>query len=125
MLINECNDVIIENITVNTNETSNVTKPAMPPIIEEVAQLLCPNDCTFNGKCVNGSCVCNKDYTANDCSISIYQKPSIARYECKKNVIYNALYMVLKESNPDVRTPGKTKLISFPKDQTLNALLYI
>ncbi|XP_068711982.1 von Willebrand factor D and EGF domain-containing protein-like [Montipora foliosa] len=81
MLINECNDVIIENITVNTNETSNVTKPTMPPIMEEVAQLLCPNDCTFNGKCVNGSCVCNKDYTANDCSISIYQTPSIARIQ--------------------------------------------
>ena len=76
MLMNECNDVIIENITVNTNETTNVT---IPPIVEKIVELLCPNDCTFNGKCVNGSCVCNKDYTAVDCSISVYQKPDISR----------------------------------------------
>ena len=81
VLINECQDVIIENMTVNTNETSNVTKPPMPPALEEVLQLLCPNDCTFNGKCVNGSCVCNKDYTADDCSISMYQRPTITRWD--------------------------------------------
>ena len=80
VLINECQDVINENMTVNTNETSNVTKPTMPPALEEVFQLLCPNDCTFNGKCVNGSCVCNKDYTADDCSISMYQRPTITRW---------------------------------------------
>jgi len=79
MLMNECNDVIVENITVNSNDTSNVTTPTIPPIVEEIAQLLCPNDCTFNGKCVNGSCVCNKDYTAEDCSISVYKKPYISR----------------------------------------------
>ena len=83
MLMNECDDVIIENATVNSNDTGNFTAPAMPklpPLVEEIAQLLCPNDCTFNGKCVNGSCVCNKDYTAEDCSLSVFQKPFIARY---------------------------------------------
>ena len=84
MLMNECQDVIIENITVNTNETKNVGKPTIPPALEEVLQLLCPNDCTFNGKCVNSSCVCNKDYTADDCSISIYQKPTITRWDSNK-----------------------------------------
>ncbi|PFX12492.1 von Willebrand factor D and EGF domain-containing protein [Stylophora pistillata] len=82
MLMNECNDVIIENITVNSNDTGNFTAPKtpkMPPTMQKIAQLLCPNDCTFNGKCVNGSCVCKKDYTAKDCSISVYQKPFIAR----------------------------------------------
>ena len=79
MLMNECNDVIIENITVNSNDTTNETTPTIPPMVETIAQLLCPNDCTFNGKCVNGSCVCNKDHTAKDCSISIYQKPNIVR----------------------------------------------
>ena len=88
VLMDECQDVIIENITVNTNETSNVTKPPMPPALEEVFQLLCPNDCTFNGKCVNGSCVCNKDYTADDCSISIYQRPTITRCDSSK-IPYN------------------------------------
>ena len=76
LLLSECKDVIVENITINTNETTNVT---IPPIVEKIAELLCPNDCTFNGKCVNGSCICNKDYTAEDCSISVYQRPFITR----------------------------------------------
>ncbi|XP_044176217.1 von Willebrand factor D and EGF domain-containing protein-like isoform X2 [Acropora millepora] len=81
MLMNECEDVVIENMTVNSNETNNVTKPTVPSALQKVLQLLCPNDCTFNGKCVNGSCVCNKDYTAADCSISIYQRPTITRIQ--------------------------------------------
>ncbi|XP_015775662.1 PREDICTED: von Willebrand factor D and EGF domain-containing protein-like [Acropora digitifera] len=80
MLMNECEDVVIENITVNSNET-NVTKPTIPSALEKVVQLLCPNDCTFNGKCVNRSCICKKDYTAADCSISIYQRPTITRIQ--------------------------------------------
>ncbi|XP_068703048.1 von Willebrand factor D and EGF domain-containing protein-like isoform X2 [Montipora foliosa] len=80
ILMNSCTDVIIKRMA---NKTSNVTKPTIPPTLQEVADLLCPNDCTFNGKCVNGSCVCNKDYTAKDCSISIYQRPSIARIQGK------------------------------------------
>ncbi|XP_074620010.1 uncharacterized protein LOC141878862 isoform X3 [Acropora palmata] len=81
MLMNECEDVVIENVTINSNETNNVTKPTIPLALEKVLQLLCPNDCTFNGKCVNGSCVCNKDYTADDCSISVYQRPTITRIQ--------------------------------------------
>ena len=92
VLINECVDVIIENITVNTNKTNNVGKPTIPPALEEVLQLLCPNDCTFNGKCVNGSCVCDKDYTAHDCSISMYQRPTITRWDSNK-IPYN-LFLV-------------------------------
>ena len=81
MLMSDCNDAVIENITVNSNVTSNVTipTPTIPPMVEEIGELLCPNDCTFHGKCVNGSCVCDKDYTADDCSISVYQKPFISR----------------------------------------------
>ena len=41
-LMNECQDVIIENMTVNTNETTNVTKPTMPPALEEVFQHCVP-----------------------------------------------------------------------------------
>ncbi|XP_020629148.1 von Willebrand factor D and EGF domain-containing protein-like isoform X2 [Orbicella faveolata] len=84
MLMDECDDVIIETTTVNSNDSRNFTAPKMPklpPIVEEIAQLLCPNDCNFRGKCVNGSCVCNKDYTAEDCSVSVFQKPFIARLQ--------------------------------------------
>ena len=85
MLTNECNDVLIQNITLpasntTTNSTFNSTQEVIiPAIVEEIGQLLCPNDCAFNGKCVNGSCICNKDYTAEDCSISLYQVPDISR----------------------------------------------
>ena len=88
--MNECEDVVIENITVNSNET-NITKPTIPSALEKVVQLLCPNDCTFNGKCVNRSCICNKDYTAADCSISIYQRPTITR--CDRNKIPHNLFL--------------------------------
>lgn len=85
MLMNECNDALIKNITLpasnsTTNSTSNSTQEVIiPAIVEEIGQLLCPNDCASNGKCVNGSCICNKDYTAEDCSISLYQVPDISR----------------------------------------------
>ena len=85
MLMNECNDALIKNITLpasnsTTNNTSNSTQEVIiPAIVEEIGQLLCPNDCASNGKCVNGSCICNKDYTAEDCSISLYQVPDISR----------------------------------------------
>ena len=79
LLMNECEDAIVENITINTNGTSNVTS-TIPSIVEEIVKLLCPNDCTLNGKCVNGSCVCNKDYTAEDCSIWVHQRPSISKF---------------------------------------------
>ena len=91
MLMNECEDVVIENMTVNSNETNNVTKPTIPSALEQVLQLLCPNDCTFNGKCVNGSCVCNRDYTAADCSISIYQRPTVTR--CDSNNFAHNLFL--------------------------------
>lgn len=62
---------------INTNDSSDVK---VPPLMQEIVELLCPNDCSFNGKCVNGSCACNKDYTADDCSLPIYQRPSISRF---------------------------------------------
>lgn len=78
LLVSECGYVAAINSTLQKNESSGEVDTS-PSIADEIAELLCPNDCTFNGKCVNATCVCNKDYTADDCSISIYQKPSISR----------------------------------------------
>ena len=80
-LMNICGDLGARNLSIFSNQTSEET-PAVSALAEKVAELLCPNDCTFNGKCVNGSCVCNKDYTAKDCSMSIYQTPTIFRSVC-------------------------------------------
>lgn len=78
LLVSDCGYVAAINSTHQKNESSGEVDTSSS-IENEIAKLLCPNDCTFNGKCVNATCVCNKDYTADDCSISIYQKPSISR----------------------------------------------
>lgn len=78
LLMSECGYVAAINSTQHKNGSSG-EEESSSSIGNEIAELLCPNDCTFNGKCVNATCVCNKDYTADDCSISIYQKPSISR----------------------------------------------
>ena len=78
LLMNECGELGARNLSALANYSSEES-PSVDAFVQEMAELLCPNDCTFNGKCVNGSCVCNKDYTADDCSISIYQIPTITR----------------------------------------------
>ena len=72
--MNECGSLAAVNMSASANGSGK-----NPISVEEIGELLCPSDCTFNGICVNGSCVCNKDYTAEDCSVSIYQIPTITR----------------------------------------------
>ena len=31
---------------------------------------LCPNECSSNGQCKNGTCICKEGYTTEDCSVS-------------------------------------------------------
>ena len=81
--MNECGNLA----AINTSQSSNGSGDENSISVEEISELLCPNDCTFNGKCINGSCVCNKDYIAEDCSVSIYQKPTISRSVSMENKI--------------------------------------
>lgn len=78
-LMDQCGMVAARNLSLQANESSGDSGAAASALVEEITESLCPNDCSFNGKCVNGSCVCNKDYTASDCSASIYQIPKILR----------------------------------------------
>jgi len=73
--MNECGNLAAINMSASVNGSAE--KESVQ--VDEISELLCPNDCTFNGKCINGSCVCNQDYTAEDCSVSIYQIPRISR----------------------------------------------
>lgn len=77
-LIDQCGELGARNLSKLANYSSEET-PTVDAFVEQIAELLCPNDCTFNGKCVSGSCICNKDYTAEDCSTSIFQIPIISR----------------------------------------------
>ena len=78
LLVEQCGVLGAKNLSILVNG-SDEGNPAAEAFVEQVAELLCPNDCTLNGKCINGSCVCYKDYTASDCSMSIHQKPEIYR----------------------------------------------
>ncbi|PFX16674.1 Neurogenic locus notch-like protein 2, partial [Stylophora pistillata] len=112
LLVEQCGVLGAKNLSIPVNG-SDERNPAAEAFVEQVAELLCPNDCTFNGKCVNGSCVCYKDYTASDCSMSIYQKPEIYRLQedglcdrrkrsCKKgnSCIINGYCFAPNETNP-------------------------
>ncbi|CAH3035734.1 unnamed protein product [Porites lobata] len=77
LLMNECGEIAGRNLSYYLN-ASNEEKPEVPSYLTNIIKKLCPNDCTFNGRCVNGSCICNEGYTANDCAIPIYQIPQIS-----------------------------------------------
>ena len=87
--MNECGNLAAINMSASVNGSDK--KNPIP--IDEISELLCPSDCTYNGKCVNGSCVCNKDYTADDCSVSIYEIPIISRsVNAKRYTIFFFLF---------------------------------
>lgn len=72
MLINECGYVVVINVLlVNLNESSD-GRERVGFLQKEILEFFCLNDCVFNGDCVNGFCVCYKDYIVEDCFIFFY-----------------------------------------------------
>ncbi|PFX18968.1 Neurogenic locus Notch protein [Stylophora pistillata] len=55
------------------DESGNLVPPA------KVTQLLCPNDCSFQGNCTNGTCVCDEGYVSADCSMRFDEIPQLFR----------------------------------------------
>ncbi|XP_033761549.1 von Willebrand factor D and EGF domain-containing protein-like [Pecten maximus] len=51
--------------------------PEQPSIAQKIKEIACPNECTGNGLCVNGTCTCNANFGAADCSIDIRVPPQI------------------------------------------------
>ena len=85
-LMKECGNLAAINMSMFANDSSNENSPATSVLVDEIAERLCPNDCTFHGNCVNGTCVCNEDYTAEDCSVLVYQIPRIIRQVFSHNL---------------------------------------
>jgi hypothetical protein len=57
-----------------------VTNPSDTAItfnLSAIADQPCPNNCSNAGRCVNGTCLCNRYYTLSDCSL--YEEPLILR----------------------------------------------
>lgn len=46
-------------------------------IAQKIKAVNCPFECSGNGKCVNGSCECDKDFGAGDCSINLNDPPPV------------------------------------------------
>ena len=50
--MNECGEIAGRNMSSYVNESSE-EKPEVPTYLTKIIEYLCPNDCTFNGRCVN------------------------------------------------------------------------
>ena len=68
----QCEEVATKNMSLYEKDESGNMIP--PPAVTDN---LCPNDCSNQGSCRNGSCVCEEGYTAADCSISVDQGPEL------------------------------------------------
>ena len=77
----------------------------VPPV--KVAQNLCPNDCSFNGNCTNGSCICHEGFIASDCSMRVNEVPRLFRYDfanffggfCYVMVSFEVVGLTIRERN--------------------------
>ncbi|XP_035689594.1 von Willebrand factor D and EGF domain-containing protein-like [Branchiostoma floridae] len=66
----DCADKAYNNVSLyETNENGTAVPPAF------ITENLCPRQCSNQGRCVNGSCECNKGYESADCSIQIGRPP--------------------------------------------------
>ena len=74
--MNECGEISGRKLFSYVNESSE-GKTSNTSLVSQIVERLCPSDCSFNGKCVNGSCICNEGFTAHDCAISTEQIPEM------------------------------------------------
>ena len=59
-----------------------------PP--QEIGNSLCPNECSLNGKCSNGTCICKKDFITADCSLKKGKYPIMHFKKTKKGGLVQA-----------------------------------
>lgn len=67
-----CEEVALKNISLYEQDASGKLQPP-----EKIGKNLCPGDCSGHGKCVNRTCICEKDYTSDDCSMNIKAVPEL------------------------------------------------
>ncbi|XP_065651901.1 von Willebrand factor D and EGF domain-containing protein-like isoform X1 [Hydra vulgaris] len=69
-LISACEELTLRNMSFWRSADGNISSP--PSII---AESICPNECNANGKCKNGTCICNAGFITADCSMKEGQSP--------------------------------------------------
>ncbi|PFX12900.1 von Willebrand factor D and EGF domain-containing protein [Stylophora pistillata] len=79
VLLNNCGEIVARNLSLYSKESNvNTQGNSSSSILTNIAQKMCPNDCSLNGKCVNASCICNEGFTAKDCAMSLGNAPFIS-----------------------------------------------
>ena len=46
-----------------------------PP--EVIDNIICPNQCSGNGRCVNATCICDDGFETADCSMKVGEEPVV------------------------------------------------
>ncbi|XP_070569712.1 von Willebrand factor D and EGF domain-containing protein-like [Ptychodera flava] len=59
----DCMDLVLRNISLYEDDGHG---NKVPP--QELLAMLCPNDCSKHGECIDNICVCDKGFTGSDCS---------------------------------------------------------
>ncbi|KAI8498260.1 hypothetical protein Bbelb_242040 [Branchiostoma belcheri] len=67
-----CTEVAYQNVSLYEVDDDGVLVPPMA-----VRENLCPADCSQQGDCVNGTCVCFEPYTSADCSLVKGSPPTV------------------------------------------------
>ncbi|KAL5017542.1 hypothetical protein ScPMuIL_007131 [Solemya velum] len=81
--VRSCRSVVEMNNTItNSSDSTNASNvgevifPDENPILDAMISY-CPYNCSSNGTCVNGTCVCYDGFGAGDCSINLRQPPDV------------------------------------------------
>lgn len=59
------------------NTFQNETENDGVSVMESILSVSCPSECHQRGICENGTCICNEDYGAADCSINLRDPPVV------------------------------------------------
>ncbi|KAL3881897.1 hypothetical protein ACJMK2_028284, partial [Sinanodonta woodiana] len=70
------------NITLNPDEparnnTTNKTDVYTSELLQDLKDISCPMNCTDQGICRKGQCICWKGYGGNDCSVDLNKAPDV------------------------------------------------
>nr|XP_058945176.1 von Willebrand factor D and EGF domain-containing protein-like [Pocillopora verrucosa] len=98
-LKSSCQFEVVKNYSAyEKDEEGNLVPPT------KITEKLCPNDCSFQGNCSNGTCVCNEGFVAADCSMRYDEIPRLFRAldeglcdirarPCKRTIVFGDYFL--------------------------------
>lgn len=73
-MLSACKDELYTNTSHWEESATNNNRPQLP---KQLALLSCPDSCSGNGRCINGTCECNPGFQSVDCSVNTTKGPEI------------------------------------------------